>query len=71
MRILLIVCLILALLTIGASKPSAPASAWEYKFEYKCTEKKANELAANGWELVAMSEGSTGIFSVCAFKRPK
>lgn len=68
MKIILLVSICLLVLSVGAFSAPTPTG-YEYKFEYKCTEKKANELAANGWELVTMDEGSTGVFSVCAFKR--
>lgn len=70
MRIILIVSLCLLFLSVGAFSAPAPV-AWEYKFEYKCTEKKANELGAVGWELVNVSDGTTGIFSTCAFRRSR
>lgn len=68
MRIILIVSLCLAFLSVGAFSAPAPV-AWEYKFEYKCNEKKANELGAQGWEIVSMAPGNTGLFTDCAFKR--
>jgi hypothetical protein len=45
----------------------------EYKFEKECTEKKANQLAVEGWELTEMSTASYGSIGVvtCVFKRPK
>lgn len=36
--------------------------AWEYKFEYSASEKKANELGLQGWELVAIQSPSTAGF---------
>ena len=50
-----------------------PAQVWEYKFEYHCDEKKANALAADGWELMNMGVTSFGSVPAvhCAFKHPK
>lgn len=64
--ILFCVCLF----TLSATPQKA---SWEYKFEYKCDEKKANALAAEGWELVNMGVTSFGSLAAvhCAFKRPK
>jgi len=57
-----------------SAKPQSKSQAWEYKFQYQCDEKKANNVAAEGWELVTMTHtGSTSlsVSTVCAFKRPK
>lgn len=70
MKIILLISICLLFLSVGAFSAPTPVS-YEYKFEYKCTEKKANELGSQGWELVSMDEGSTGIFSVCAFRRAR
>ncbi len=54
---------------------SAPAQSFEYKFEYKCSEKKANSMAAEGWELVSYAttylSAGAGSLDTCIFKRPK
>lgn len=53
-RNLITACLVLLILSVSAwtqvSKPQ-----WEYKIEYNATEKKLNQLAAQGWELIAVS----------------
>lgn len=69
-KLLLIVVLVLAFLTIGARY--APTT-YEYKFVYKAQEKQTNELAAQGWELVAIDAGGSDIGSVSTFvfKRAK
>lgn len=67
---LALVCLV-SLSALPQSKPQQ----WEYKFSYDCNEKKANALAADGWELVAI-EGTSGAglghnVSAYVFKRRK
>lgn len=56
-KLLIAIALSVAVLTsIGAqTKPQS----WEYKFEYKMNEKKANELGTQGWELAAIESTST------------
>lgn len=46
---------------------------WEYKFESNPRERRVNELAAEGWELVAIDAGGTGIGSISTyvFKRAR
>ena len=53
--LLFILCLCI---TAFAQTNNSAHQSFEYKIEYKLSEKKANELGAQGWELVAM--GSTG-----------
>lgn len=67
---LLLIVLLLAFLTLGA-RLATPT--YEYKFEYNAKEKKVNELAAQGWELVAIDSGGSDISSVSTFvfKRAK
>lgn len=62
--------LLLASFTLGLTRS---AQQWEYKFEYKCDEKKANALAVDNWELVNMGVTSFGSLAAvhCSFKRPK
>ncbi|MCM3871968.1 MAG: hypothetical protein ND895_14890 [Pyrinomonadaceae bacterium] len=51
-----------------------PRNQWEYKFEFNVTEKKANALGAEGWELVTASapaSGSTSNVETFVFKRAK
>lgn len=69
--LLTVLLLAVCLLTVSATsqRPS-----WEYKFEYKMSEKKANDLAAEGWELIiASSHGSGPASNVTeyVFRRPK
>lgn len=63
--------LLIALFTVSAM-PQKPQT-WEYKFQFQCDEKKANNLAAEGWELVNMTSSGVGMATAvnCAFKRPK
>lgn len=69
---LLLLILLLAVLTLGA-RFSTPT--YEYKFETSISEKKANELGAQGWELVAVDSRSGGgtVVSITTFvfKRAK
>ena len=63
--IALLVALCISLYFVNVNSHAAPAAqSWEYKFEYKCDEKKANALAADGWELVNM--GVTSFNSLAA-----
>lgn len=64
--LLLCVCL----LTISATPQSRT---WEYKFEYRCSDKKANDLGTQGWELVGFANTTpgNGDFAACVFKRPR
>jgi len=70
-NLILFLALSLSLLVISAAPQSQKA--YEYKFEYKCTDKKANEFATEGWELLGISSVSySGMpMTMCAFKRPK
>lgn len=48
------------------------APQWEYKFDFSTTEKKANELGSQGWELVAIQGTGPGLgnnVSTYVFKR--
>jgi hypothetical protein len=69
----------LAILLVGSLNlfraRSAPAQSFEYKFEYYCSEKSANSMAGQGWELVSHTlsytvAGASPLES-CVFKRPK
>ena len=67
------VVLLMALVLIVGGWKLTPTQ-YEYKFEYNLKEKKANELGAQGWELVALtSSGSDTATSVeiYVFKRAK
>lgn len=72
----ILITLILALCVVATvgftQQPSRPQ--WEYKFEYNVSEKKANTLGANGWELVAVGSAGSGITSnveTYVFKRAR
>lgn len=71
-KLLLIAVLVLAFLTIGAR---FTPTTYEYKFETSISEKKANELGAEGWELVGFDSRSGGgtvvHITTFVFKRPK
>lgn len=68
-RIVLTLALALSVLTVSATQQRT----WEYKFDDKCSEKRSNDLAAQGWELTSMSMGTWGNISTptCVFKRAK
>lgn len=64
-------CAVVALLFV-VGWTQQPKQAWEYKIEYNISEKKLNQLADQGWELVAASpEASTSNLTGFYFKRPK
>ena len=71
--IALLIALCVSLYFVNPNSHAAPAQTWEYKFQYQCDEKKANNLAAEGWELVNMTASGSGMTTAvnCAFKRPK
>jgi len=70
-RNLLIAFIVLLILSVSAwTQASKPQ--YEYKFEYSIKEKRANELASQGWELVAIgTEGVTVNVMVFVFRREK
>ena len=71
-NLILFLALSLSLLAISAAPQSQKA--YEYKFEYKMNEKKANDLGAQGWELVTVGTSATGALintQEYIFKRPK
>lgn len=74
-RTLVTLALVLSILTISAATQEPKPPVWEYKFEYKMNEKKANELGIQGWELAAIESTSTaGIGNnvpVYVFKRSR
>ena len=72
-RLLLVAILIVTILCAGfVFQNSTKPSQYEYKFEYAASEKKANELAAQGWELVAIeSPGANHPVATYVFKRAK
>ena len=60
----------LLLCALGFTQSNRPA--WEYKFEHAPSEKKANELGGQGWELVAIqSTGPNIIVPTYVFRRQK
>jgi len=69
--ITLSILLLITLFTVSAL-PQKPQT-WEYKFQFQCDEKKANDLAAEGWELVNMTASGSSVTTAvnCAFKRQK
>ena len=71
--VLVLMLLFVFVVMIASSQTQSKPPAWEYKFEYKCNEKKADALGAEGWELVSLHESGSGIsaLEICGFKRPK
>lgn len=72
-RILLAASLAVSLLCAAFTYQAQSSKAQvEYKLEYGATEKKVNELAAQGWEVVAVGSGGTTVnVPVFVFKRQK
>lgn len=71
-RTLLVIAIVLGSLFSVAWTQRPQQTLWEYKFEYEIREKKANELGAQGWELVAISPtGSASSVTEYVFKRAK
>ncbi len=73
-RLLLgLVILGFVLITTGqTTKQVENTQQWEYKFDFSTTEKKANELGMQGWELVAIQSTGPGLgnnVSTYVFKR--
>lgn len=73
MKTLIIFVVLLAVfaISIGAAQ-SHPT--WEYKFVYEASEKKANQLGQEGWELVAIQSTGPGLGNnvpAYVFKRSK
>lgn len=70
----LLFILVLVVVSIGATAQTSRPT-WEYKFEYKVSEKKANEMASQGWELMAVGNESGGMAASSVpfmiFRRPK
>lgn len=68
-KTLLALALILSILSISAATQQPKPQQWEYKFEWNIKEKKANELGAQGWELVSVNTITN--VQEYAFKRAK
>lgn len=75
MKTLLIVAVLLVVaVTLGFTFKRPVPQSWEYHLEYKLDERKANQLGAEGWELVAGSSNPGGLANniiIWVFKRPK
>lgn len=69
--LMMLVLLLSAIVATGGSQ--VKPQQWEYKFAYQCDEKKANNLASEGWELADMSMANYGSIGVatCVFRRMK
>ena len=70
----LILFLVLCLSVLSISAIAQPRKTWEYKFQYNVSEKKANDLGEQGWELVtigALGSGLTSNVETFVFKRQK
>jgi hypothetical protein len=68
---LLIVSLIICLFS-SVGMTYQPLRWFEYKFESAPSEKKTNELASQGWELVAVESAGAGrVAPTYIFKRAK
>lgn len=72
MRIILLISVCLLVLTVGAFS-ARPAPTWEYKLEYKISEKKANDLSVQGWELIGAGTDNAGTLNIgfLIFRRQK
>ena len=73
MKILTSLILIAVLVFIVfAQNGNNPQIVWEYKFENRPNEKKANELGLQGWELVAIQNATDKNYDcIYIFKRVK
>lgn len=70
-RILLAALLLVSVLTVGFSRQPQSRTQWEYHTENlgQISDKKLNELAGQGWELVATAHVNE--FNQFIFKRPR
>jgi hypothetical protein len=70
-RILLVALLLVSLLAVGFARQSQPRVQWEYRTENfgQISDKKLNELAGQGWELVATAHVNE--FNQFIFRRAK
>lgn len=72
-RLILVALLLASLLCLGFYQAQTRPQ-FEYKFEYGPSEKKANELGREGWELVAVQSTGPGAGNnvpTYVFKRSK
>jgi hypothetical protein len=71
-RNLLIVLALIALLFLAGWTLQTTRPQLEYKVEYNASEKKINQLAQDGWELIAVSpDAETKNLTGFYFKRAK
>lgn len=73
-RILITLALIVGIfMSTGWTQSRSNPQQWEYKLEYKINEKRMNELAAQGWELVGAGTDNAGMTLVgfLVFKRAR
>jgi hypothetical protein len=69
-RILLTVALLASLFCVGFAGQTQTHIQFEYKFESAPSEKRANALGGEGWELVAIeSQGQGRIVPTYVFRR--
>lgn len=71
-RYLIALLLACAITVMGQQRQSQQT--WEYKFLYECSEKKANSLGQEGWELSGIQSTGPGLGNnvpTYVFKRPK
>jgi hypothetical protein len=59
--LLMLVVVVVSVLTLGqATKEKSLPTQWEYKFDFSATERRANDLGGQGWELVAIQSTGPG-----------
>jgi PBP1b-binding outer membrane lipoprotein LpoB len=68
-KILLSIALV-AVFFVGGSALQAPKQQWEYKIKNGVSEKKFNDLGAQGWELTSCASFNGGM-PYCVFKHAK
>ena len=59
-RLLVALCALALLCFVGFTQATSRQT-FEYKFEYGPSEKKANELGVQGWQLVAIQSTGPGV----------
>lgn len=60
MKTLLLIAVLLLTVIVATAGNYPQQKTWEYKIEFNIREKKANELGAQGWELVAVGSAGSG-----------